>query len=125
MNTDGITWFDIPGATGNSYTENSLLPANNGWQFRVIYTNPVGNVTSNVAVLTVSSAPIINTSPSNANVPVGSQASFTANASGDPTPLVQWQVNDGSGWANVTTGTGGTTDNYTTANLTLGENGYQ
>jgi hypothetical protein len=38
---------------------------------------------------------------------------------------VQWQVNTGSGWANVTDGSGGTTDSYTTPAATSGMNGYQ
>ena len=36
----------------------------------------------------------------------------------------QWQVDDGGGWANVSTGTGGTTASYTTPTTTTGMDGY-
>ena len=38
---------------------------------------------------------------------------------------MQWQVNTGSVWANVTDGTGGTTNSYTTVALTSAQTGYQ
>ena len=53
------------------------------------------------------------------------QASFDATATGDPAVTAQWQVstNGGANWNNVSTGTGGTTTNYSTANLVIGDNG--
>jgi hypothetical protein len=43
----------IPGATASSYTTPVTTVANSGEQFRVTVTNSVGNVTSNIATLTV------------------------------------------------------------------------
>ena len=50
---DGV---DIPGATSSTYTLAAAAEADNGAQFRVVISNPVGSVTSNSATLTVSSA---------------------------------------------------------------------
>jgi hypothetical protein len=70
-------------------------------------------------------APSIITQPTAATINDGQTATFTAAATGNPTPTVQWQVNTGSGWADVTDGTGATTNSYTTAALTSAANGYQ
>jgi hypothetical protein len=55
---DGV---NISGATGANYTMNSTAVTDNGAQFDVVVTNPVGTVTSQVALLTVNSplVPII------------------------------------------------------------------
>jgi hypothetical protein len=46
----------IPGATSASYTTPVTTTANNGQQFRVVVTNSLGSVTSNIATLTVGSS---------------------------------------------------------------------
>jgi hypothetical protein len=46
----------IPGATSASYTTPVTTTANSGEQFRVTVTNSVGNVTSNIATLTVNAS---------------------------------------------------------------------
>ncbi len=63
--------------------------------------------------------------PTNQSVCVGNTASFSVTASGANTPSYQWQVstNGGSAWNPVSTGTGGTTANYTTAATVAGNNG--
>ncbi|MGD0058154.1 MAG: cellulase family glycosylhydrolase [Verrucomicrobiia bacterium] len=63
--------------------------------------------------------------PTNQSVCVGNTASFSVSASGANTPSYQWQVstNGGSAWNPVSTGTGGTTTNYTTAATMAGNNG--
>jgi aryl-phospho-beta-D-glucosidase BglC (GH1 family) len=63
--------------------------------------------------------------PTNESVCVGNTASFSVSASGANTPSYQWQVstNSGSVWNPVSTGTGGTTTNYTTAATVAGNNG--
>jgi hypothetical protein len=63
--------------------------------------------------------------PTNQSVCVGNTASFYVTASGANTPSYQWQVstNDGSAWNPVSSGTGETTTNYTTAATVAGNNG--
>ncbi|MCY2932654.1 MAG: immunoglobulin domain-containing protein, partial [Planctomycetota bacterium] len=83
-------------------------------------------VATSAATVTVNFAPSIATQPTNQTVTAGTSATFIAAATGNPTPTVQWQVSsDGTNWSNVSTGTGGTTNSYTTAALTSAENGYQ
>jgi hypothetical protein len=63
------------------------------------------SVTSTV-LLTVdyAAAPTVTTEPSSQSVSPGGTAILTAAANGGPTPSVQWQVNSGGGFAEVTTG---------------------
>lgn len=49
----GAAWTDIPGATGSTYVQPATTEDDDGKQFRVIASNSLGSVTSNVAVLTV------------------------------------------------------------------------
>jgi hypothetical protein len=52
------SWEDISGANGPGYTTSSLNMSHNGYQYRVIVTDVVGNsITSDTAVLTVTASP--------------------------------------------------------------------
>ncbi|MGP8066284.1 MAG: G1 family glutamic endopeptidase [Acidimicrobiales bacterium] len=69
--------------------------------------------------------PVITEQPKNQAVLAGASASFTAAASGTPTPSVQWQYssNGGTSWANAS-GASSTSPTYSfTASST--ENGYE
>jgi hypothetical protein len=57
--------------------------------------------------------------PTNQSVPQGSTASFTATASGTPSPTVQWQVstNGGANWSAIA---GATADSYSVDAVTTG-----
>lgn len=48
----GVSWQDITGETGNTYTTGTLTDAENGYQYRVIATNAVASTTSNSATIT-------------------------------------------------------------------------
>ena len=64
--------------------------------YTVVATNSAGTKTSNGAVLTVTtaaSAPAFTTQPSSKTVTAGSAVTFTAAASGSPTPAYQWRKN--------------------------------
>ncbi len=69
--------------------------------------------------------PRIIAQPNHITVTVGQTATFSILADGHPAPTYQWQVNTGSGWQNVTDGTGGTTDTYTTPATTAIMSGYK
>lgn len=65
ISTDGgVTWTDIPGATGASYTTPATANGDNGNRYRAVATNSAspGGVPSNGATLTVSGAALV-TSP--------------------------------------------------------------
>ena len=66
----------------------------------------------------IGTPPSVTSNPSGQAVTYGSNAMFTAAASGTPTPTVQWQVSpDGTNWNNV--GDGGVYSGATTTTLTL------
>jgi len=109
----GSTWNDITGATSSSYTVASAPYVTPSMQYKVrvaLKTQPTCWKDSNPATLTVK--PTISlTAPSPTTVCDGGTASFSVTPN-DPAYTYQWQVNSGSGWGDVTTGTGGATAQY-------------
>jgi hypothetical protein len=81
------------------------------------------NYTANSVELEPAIAPAITQSPSNQTVVTGNTATFTAAATGNPTPTVQWQVstNGGASWSNIS-GATNTTYSFTTVS---GDDGKQ
>jgi hypothetical protein len=69
-----------------------------------VFRNAIGVARSAAATLTVQYAPIITTNPKSQTVTSGSTVTFTAAASGDPIPTVQWQVSTDGGatWTDIT-----------------------
>ena len=66
-------------------------------------------------VYTMATVPAVTSQPTNETVTSGALASFTATASGLPTPTVQWQSSpDGTTWTNIS-GATSTTYSFTTA----------
>ncbi|MFN8474975.1 MAG: hypothetical protein U0822_22500 [Anaerolineae bacterium] len=95
LSTDnGATFNNIPGATSTTFTFTAHA-ADNGNQYRTVFTNPFGTATSAAAPLIVHLNPDVTTNPTNQTVAAGSQATFTAAGRGNPT--VQWQVSADNG----------------------------
>jgi hypothetical protein len=66
-------------------------------------------------------APSIRTQPTNQTANVGSRATFTAAATGNPAPTVKWQSSpDGTIWKDIS---GATANSYTTPTLAAADNG--
>jgi hypothetical protein len=92
-----LNTINIPEATSALLTLNAVTTANDG-TYSVVVSNSAGSVTSQGAVLTVSSsttntAPVISTQPSSQTVNSGSNVSFSVTANGSPTPSYQWKLN--------------------------------
>ncbi len=124
MSTNGgATFANIAGATSTTYTTPATTAADNGDEFRAVFTNSVGSATTTAATLTVDSAPVVTTNPVSETVNAGQTATFTAAASGNPAPAVQWQVstNGGSTFTNIAAATSPTLSFTTTA----GQNGNE
>jgi hypothetical protein len=103
VSTDGGTTFNnVPGATSTTLMFTASA-SQNGHRFRAVFTNSCGSATSTAATLTVNTAPSVTTNPGDQATCAGSLVSFTAAASGSPTPTVQWQVSTdgGSTFANI------------------------
>jgi hypothetical protein len=82
----------------------------------------------NVIASSAGTATAITQAPHSVLVRTGQTASFSATATGTPAPTLQWQTrpaNSTGAWTNVSTGTGGTTGNYTTGVMALSDNGLQ
>jgi BarA-like signal transduction histidine kinase len=85
----------LAGANASTLTIANAQAANAG-SYSFVATNVAGFATSSSAVLTVnpaSVAPSITTQPINQTVTTGSSVTFTASASGLPSPTYQWLLN--------------------------------
>jgi hypothetical protein len=118
----GTSWSNVSGATNTTYSF-TAASGDNGNQYRAVFTNSAGSATSSAATLTVNYAPSVTQNPSSSTVSSGATASFTAAATGNPTPTVQWQVstNGGTSWNDIS-GATNTTYSFTAAS---GDNGNQ
>jgi len=90
---DGATYSSISGATSTTY-DFSATSAESGDLYRAVFTNSKGQVTSTAATLTVTvnSSPVVRVNPLSQAVDVGQSVTFTAAASGTPSPTVQWEM---------------------------------
>ena len=91
------TWVNIGGATGSSYTINSVQSIHAGI-YRVAIINASGGTTySSNSVLNVAApqnnAPVITQHPQNANAIAGQNVAFTVAATGNGPLNYQWQRN--------------------------------
>jgi len=108
----------ILGVTGPSYTIASVTSGDAG-TYMVVVGNTAGTVFSNDATLTVNAAtraPAFTTQPASQTVTAGASVTFTAAASGNPTPTYQWK----KAGVNIS---GATSASYTIANTTTGSAG--
>ena len=121
----GAGWGNIIGATSASYTTPATVVGDSGKQYRVMALNATGNVTSNVATLTVSvvaTMPAITAQPVSVTITAGQNAQFTVAASGSPAPTFQWQLSTDNG-ANFSNITGATSAVFDVINAAQANNG--
>jgi hypothetical protein len=119
----GSYWSDISGATSATLSFTAAA-GDNGYEFEAIFSNgTLPNVQTNPVTLTVESAPTVTQNPASQSVAAGQTASFTAAASGTPTPTVQWQVSSDSGnsWTDISGATSATYSFATSAGQTGNE----
>jgi hypothetical protein len=117
----GSGFTDIAGANTSSYTTAATTAAMSGYQYRVVATGQCGATTSSAATLTVNSPAAITTQPTTQVVCAGNNATFTVAATGAGLGY-QWQLNTGSGFANVA---GATAASLSVTGVTLGQSGHQ
>ena len=134
---DNTTLTASGGANGTIYWENTT---NNGVSTTTPSTSQV--VTSSgtyyfrsysgscwgmqgIAIVTINKAPVIGIQPSDQTVTEPTTANYSVSGVSGTISGYQWQVNTGSGWSDVTSGSGGTSATYTTPATTTGMTGYQ
>src|SRR5664280_2079573 len=106
VSTDGgTTYAAVPGATSDTLTVADATTAENGNEYRAVLTNDSGGATTDAAVLTVAvtTAPQVTTQPAEQVVYSGQSETFSAAASGFPTPTAERQVSvdGGTTWFDI------------------------
>ena len=122
VSTDGGTTFsDVPGATSATLTFTASTPG--VAKYRAIFTNALGSADTRTVTVKVHAAPVITTNPTSVVAISGQKVTFTASASGWPTPRVEWQVSTDGGkhFHDIAGATSGTL----TLAATAGMNGNQ
>jgi len=127
----GFGFANVSGSVYSGITSSSLgisgaTSAMNNYMYRVIVSNTSGADTSTAADLTVVSAPTILIPPSDVIMCAGGNTTFSVSASSTATINYQWQVDQGSGFANVSGAvySGATTNTLTITGATAAMNGY-
>jgi hypothetical protein len=140
VSTDnGSTWSVDTTDAGNTSLSLTVIPtaSNANDQYRLVGTNSVSNPTATpsgpfvvstaiapAASVPLEVAPVVTTQPANASVTTGQSATFTAAASGSPTPTVQWQVSTDGG-ATFTNVAGAISTTLTVPATTTSQSGSQ
>ena len=124
---NGGSWNAAPGPSADKATYSfTATTAESGYRCRggVRELRGVSRERGGVLRPPPAAAPQVTTQPVNQVVASGSAATFTAAASGDPVPSVQWQVNmnNGQGWGNIY---GANSTSYTVTDVTSAESGYE
>lgn len=103
----GDTWRNIRGAHEVTYTLTARA-SQDGYSFRAVFRNSGGQVASRVATLRIvrrssERAPRITRQPAGESAASGATVTFTAAASGRPTPTVHWErlTTSGASWTAV------------------------
>ena len=121
----GVTFTDN-GNSSATLSGTSASGSQGSYPFTITAANTAGSVTQNF-LLTVNpeptKAPVVTAHPISQTVNVGQAATFSASASGTPTPTIQWQQStNGTTWSNLA---GGTSTSYTTPAATAAMSGYR
>ncbi len=112
-----------PGAGIATLTTTSLAPG--AHTLTAVWSGgPTPAQTSDPVDFQVGTAPSVTTQPTNQTASAGAAATFTAAATGDPTPTVQWQVSTDGG-KTFTDIAGATSSSYTTPATTAADNGNE
>ncbi len=132
--TDSASTSSEPGKTTSTLTLASASRAQNGYEYRAVFSNAGGSTTSNAAMLTVHWIGLVATQPESRTVNEGQSTSVVAAVAANPAASVQWQLssNGGSSWSNDTSDTasnsseaGKTTSTLTISSASRAQNGYE
>lgn len=88
---DGEGWEDLEDETDVVLSLEGVSIEMSGNRYRAVISNHCGEVTTSTSTLTVFTAPAIDESAEDVVVCEGEAASFSASASGNPVPTVQWE----------------------------------
>ncbi len=127
-NDNSGTIASNPNGTGNSFNVSGTHRYSNAGDYTIYVTvrdkdDSTTNFTTPMVVV-AAAAPVITSNPTSQTVTEGDNASFTASASGTPTPTVQWQVSTDGGntFSNIS---GATSTTLTLNSVTTGMSGNE
>ncbi len=124
---ENITDGDIYNGTQTDTLIITSATANmNTYEYQCVVANSCGNITSNIAILTVYQFVSITSQPKNQAVCEGNDTIFSITATGADS--YQWQENTGSGFVNITDGdiySGAETDTLIITSATANMNTYE
>nr|WP_306672428.1 S8 family serine peptidase [Geothrix fuzhouensis] len=115
----GYFWFKngiAVGGNSSTYTTAPTAASDDGGSFTVVVNNAVGSTVSNIATLTVLTAPSIGAQPQSTSVVAGQTATFSVTATGTGPLTYQWRKNSAAI-------SGATSSSYTTPPVTAADNG--
>lgn len=122
------TWW-IGSMAGNNYWMNGDLGLFKIFTSNLTQADIASEFSASATRYGVPVYPTISSNPTNASVPSGNTSNFSVTSSVSDAGAIsyQWQVSTDSGstWNNVASGSGGTTNSYTTATTTVSMSGYQ
>lgn len=98
---EGSGFADLAGEDNATLLLSAVTAAMNGNTYRVRVINYCGETLSEEVVLTVNTLPSVTEHPAGLVICEGEDAEFTARADGQPSPVLRWQSNDGSGWLDI------------------------
>ncbi len=113
-------WLSIDGANTSSLALNNISADMHGTAYRVVVKDRCGQTVSDDIELTIIDAPSIVTQPADFVTVAGSVARFQVVLSVPADASYQWQVNAGSGWADIS---GATDSELNLPSLTLVDDG--
>jgi hypothetical protein len=112
------------GVTTDTLTVEHAIAAESGYEYRAVFENGAGEVSSTPATLTVEAKPVVSEDPLSTTVVEGASATFNAADTGAAS--VQWQVKRGTGTFEADTiDLGVTTDTLTVEHASAAESGYE
>ena len=121
--SDGVLYS---GTLTDTLTVLNLTILMSGWLFQNVILTDCGDLVSDAAILEVTATASISTQPSSVSICEGSDAGFLVVVSGSNAQY-QWQVDDGSGFQDISDGvqyTGTLTDTLTVLNPTILMSGW-
>jgi len=136
---DDVTWgpmlniLPYTGVDTENFSIISHTKSLNGYKFRCVAKNSIGETNSESATLTINpppaTAPVFSQHPSDKSIIEGKQTTFSVTAKGNPAPTYQWQYSiDGETWISIDNDTiyNGVFTNYLTiSNAPISLNNYK
>ncbi|SOE23669.1 Subtilase family protein [Spirosomataceae bacterium TFI 002] len=107
---------DFEGVNNDSLLIHNITNGLNNYQYRAVISNVCNSINSDTTLLKVNQLPAIVTEPVGQNVCVGNQTTLSVVADGSGLSY-QWQLNDGTGFSNVSSN--GNYSNVNTPNLRI------